>query len=69
MAKNPSDPINFIRIKCNIPQGLNLMDLCDMHQLNFDQEIQKYRLDDNKSLANMQTRHDELLAALIAQTK
>jgi hypothetical protein len=64
LAKNPSDPINFIKIQCRIPEGLNFKNFADSVEFNFEQEIAKYRMQDTKSLAQLQTRHDELLVGL-----
>lgn len=64
MAKNPADPVNFIKIQCRIPEGLNFSNYSDVIEFNFDNEIAKHRLEDNKSLAQLQSRHDELLVGL-----
>jgi hypothetical protein len=62
--KNPYDPINFIKIQCKIPEGLNFENIADDIEFNFGAEIAKYRMEDTKSLTNMQTKHDELLVSL-----
>lgn len=64
LAKNPTDPVNFIKIQCRIPEGLNFKNYADNVEFNFEQEINKYRGEDNKALAQLQSRHDEMLAGL-----
>ena len=64
LAKNPADPINFIKIQCRIPEGLNFKNFGENVEFNFEQEINKYRVEDTKGLTQLQSRHDEMLAGL-----
>ena len=62
LARNPYDPINFIRIQVKIPETLNFAG-SELETYDFASEVKKNEVESLSSVLEMQKRHQELISS------